>query len=86
MTDWQTEKYREVFDGQLQGLKRRREIDPEFSIEDAERQLNELYRLDGNDWLGRGALGDIISQAIIAAFELFIHEWKAEQSREQVHQ
>ncbi len=80
MADWQTEKYREVFEGSLQGLRRRREIDPTFGIEDAERQLAELYRLDGLDWLGRGALGDIVSQAEIAAFELFINEWKADLS------
>jgi len=34
--------------------------------------------LDGNDWIGRGELGDIISQATIAAYELFIHQWKNE--------
>lgn len=53
-------------------------MDPVFSIEDAERQLSHLYILDGNDWLGRGELGDIVSQATIAAYELFIHEWKVE--------
>jgi len=78
MAEWHEIKYQEIFDGTLTGLKRRREVDPVFSIEDAERQLSHLYILDGNDWLGRGELGDIVSQATIAAYELFIHEWKIE--------
>ncbi|MEN6499461.1 MAG: hypothetical protein ABFC65_02875 [Rectinema sp.] len=78
MAEWHDEKYKEIFDGILSGLHRRRAIDPSFSIEDAENQLAHLYILDGNDWLGRGALGDITSEATIAAYELFIHQWKAE--------
>lgn len=79
MAEWHDEKYREVFEGTLTGLQRRRSVDPNFAIEDAENQLSHLYILDGNDWLGRGELGDIVSQATIAAYELFIHEWKSEQ-------
>ncbi|HPV59694.1 MAG TPA: hypothetical protein PKZ23_08985 [Rectinema sp.] len=78
MADWRDQKYIEVFDGTLNGLERRRAVDPAFSIEDVENQLVHLYVLDGNDWLGRGALGDIISEATIAAYELFIEEWKIE--------
>ncbi len=78
MAEWHDEKYREIFEGTLSGLHRRRAVDPNFSIEDAENQLAHLYVLDGNDWLGRGSLGDIVSGATIAAYELFIHEWKAE--------
>ena len=78
MADWRDQKYIEVFDGTLNGLRRRRALDPAFSIEDVENQLVHLYVLDGNDWLGRGALGDIISEATIAAYELFIEEWKIE--------
>ncbi len=78
MAEWHDEKYREIFEGTLNGLQRRRSVDPEFAILDAENQLAHLYVLDGNDWLGRGELGDIVSQATIAAYELFIHEWKSE--------
>ena len=78
MAGWQDEKYREIFEGTLNGLQRRRALEPKFAILDAENQLTHLYILDGNDWLGRGELGDIVSQATIAAYELFIHEWKAE--------
>ncbi|HOE76889.1 MAG TPA: hypothetical protein PLX63_09545 [Rectinema sp.] len=78
MADWRDQKYIEVFDGTLNGLQRRRAVDPAFSIEDVENQLVHLYVLDGNDWLGRGVLGDIVSEATIAAYELFIEEWKIE--------
>jgi len=78
MADWRDQKYTEVFGETLNGLQRRRAVDPAFSIEDVENQLVHLYVLDGNDWLGRGALGDIISEATIAAYELFIEEWKIE--------
>lgn len=78
MADWRDQKYIDVFDGTLNGLERRRAVDPAFSIEDVENQLVHLYVLDGNDWLGRGVLGDIVSEATIAAYELFIEEWKIE--------
>ncbi len=78
MAEWHDDKYKEIFEGTLNGLYRRRAVDPKFAIGDAEHQLEHLYILDGNDWLGRGELGDIVSQATIAAYELFIHEWKSE--------
>jgi hypothetical protein len=34
--------------------------------------------MDGADWLGRGQVQDITLAATIAAYELFISEWKAE--------
>lgn len=78
MASWFDQKYVEVFDGTLNGLGHRRSADPAFSIADAENQLAHLYVLDGNDWLGRGLLGDLISEATIAAYELFIEEWRTE--------
>jgi len=78
MAEWHEEKYNEIFEGIINSLQRRRLIDRTFSIADAENQLKHLYVLDGNDWIGRGELGDIISQATIAAYELFIHQWKNE--------
>jgi hypothetical protein len=74
--DWQDAKNKEVFESALRGLERRRDSDPSFTLEDAESALTHFYILDGNDWLGRGELGDIISQATIAAHEHFIAEWK----------
>ncbi|HEY9053532.1 MAG TPA: hypothetical protein VIO60_01800 [Rectinemataceae bacterium] len=76
-TDWKERKREEVFEGTLKGLENRRRIDPEFGLEEARSSLEHLYVLDGNNWLGRGELGDIVSEATIAAYEHFIHEWSA---------
>ena len=74
---WRGKKYDEVFETTVTALERRREVDPRFSVADAEGQLKHLYIQDGNDQLGRGDLQDIILGATIAAFEHFIAEWKA---------
>lgn len=75
---WREEKYDEVFESALRGLKRRREVDPAYGIADAEGALRHLYVQDGNDQGGRGELQDIILAATIAAHEHHIVEWKAE--------
>ena len=75
VTDWREQKRVEVFEGTLRGLENRRRIDPAFGIAEAKSSLEHLYILDGNNWLSRGELGDIVSEATIAAYEHFIHEW-----------
>jgi hypothetical protein len=62
----------------IANLRRRREIDSSFTLEEAKRILQQLYVQDGNDWLGRGELQDAILHAQIAAHETFIHEWEKE--------
>lgn len=76
--DWREAKYSEVFEGTLRLLVLRRERDAEFGIGDAERILGHLYVSDGNDWIGRGELGDIVMSATVAAYEYFVSEWKRE--------
>ncbi len=75
-TDWREKKREEVFESTLRGLQNRRRIDPSFTLEDLRSALNYFYVLDGNDWLGRGELGDIVSSATIAAYEHFQIEWE----------
>jgi hypothetical protein len=75
--DWKEEKRVEVFESTLRGLENRKNVDPDFTIDDAKSALHHLYVLEGNDWLGRGELGDLITSATIAAYEHFINEWKA---------
>ncbi|MCX7026379.1 MAG: hypothetical protein NT061_02560 [Spirochaetes bacterium] len=77
-TDWKEEKRSEVFESTLKGLDNRRRVDKAFSLADAKSSLNHLYILEGNDWLGRGELGDIVASATTAAYEHFIFEWIAE--------
>ena len=77
-TDWREQKREEVFESTLKGLENRRRIDTDFSLADARSALEHLYVLEGNDWLGRGELGDIVTAATIAGYEHFIFEWKTE--------
>lgn len=78
MIDWQEMKYREVFDTVYSTTSYRRRSDSSFSIKDLERLLASLYVNDGNDQCGRGGVGDIVSQATIAAHEQVFMEWKRE--------
>ena len=80
-TDWRELKREETFEGTLKGLENRRRVDPSYTIADARQDLEHQYILEGNDWLGRGELGDIISSATIAAYEHFIFEWESELDR-----
>jgi hypothetical protein len=73
-TEWIDEKYSQVFDEELLGLERRKEQDPSYSLSDAVGILKNLYIMDGNDWTGRGFVGDTTMSATIAAYEHFIAE------------
>jgi hypothetical protein len=72
-TDWQDEKFAQVFDGELRMLARRFAHDPASSLEDVEMQLKGMYHNQGNDWEGRGPLSDIVLAATVAAYEEFLH-------------
>lgn len=75
--DWRDAKYEEVLEQELRGLERRREADPNLTVEDIEAQLRHLYIMQGSDWGGRGELQDIILAATIAAYEQFVFAWQA---------
>ena len=77
-TDWKDVKYDEVYEQEVRGLTRRREADPNCTVEDIEGVLEHLYIVDGADWYGRGDVQDITMAATIAAHEYFIAAWKAE--------
>jgi hypothetical protein len=76
--DWRENKYSEVFEGTLRVLAARRELEPGFGVGDAQGILDHLYISEGNDWIGRGELGDIVMSATVAAYECFISDWKRE--------
>ena len=75
-TDWQQEKFDEIFENVYATTKYRRHLDQNFTIKDLQRLLETLYVSDGNDQGGRGKVGDIISAATIAAHEQVLAEWK----------
>lgn len=80
--DWRDRKHEEVFESTLRGLQNRRRNDAAFSLDELRSSLEHLYILEGNDWLGRGELGDIVTSATIAAHERFLHDWLAESAGE----
>lgn len=79
--DWKDVKYEEIFEQELRGLERRRE-NTGCTLEDIEALLWNLYKLDGDNWIGRGEVGDIVMSATIAAYERFTAEWREEKRRE----
>ncbi|MCE5255850.1 MAG: hypothetical protein LLF89_03280 [Spirochaetaceae bacterium] len=77
-TEWQEQKREEVFEGTLKSLENRRRKDPQYTLQSAQSELDHFYIQDGNNWLGRGELGDLVMSATIAAYEHFIFEWRSE--------
>jgi hypothetical protein len=78
--EWREVKYREIFESELRGLKRRRDSDSNCTAADLEGTLRHLYNMDGSGWVGRGEVQDTIMAATIAAYEHFIARWKAEKT------
>jgi hypothetical protein len=76
--EWQDETYNHVFEEEITGLKRRITHDNTTTVADLEGTLKNLYISEGNNWEGRGPLGDTVISAQIAAYEHFIAEWKKE--------
>jgi hypothetical protein len=76
--DWRDIKYEEVFEQEIRGLLRRRELDPACTVAEVEGVLQHLYHMDGADWAGRGEVQDITMAATIAAYEHIVAQWKSE--------
>ena len=76
--DWEQRKYRRVFEETCMQLETRRATDPTFTIEFTEGLLKTAYIDHGNDWVGRGAVGNIAQTATIAAYEHVLAEWRSQ--------
>jgi hypothetical protein len=74
---WQDNLYQKTFDEEFIGLERRCASDLNSNLETLELMLNDFYRMEGADWLGRGEVQSIILSATIAAHESFIENLKA---------
>jgi hypothetical protein len=70
--------YDRIFDQEFTGLARRRESDAAFTVEGLKRQLHVFYAAQGDDWLGRGDVGNTTYDATIAAWESFCAQWEKE--------
>ena len=75
---WQQHKYDEVFEHTCAHIRRRRQLDPGFGIEQLEGLLQSEYVSQGNDWDGKGTIQHIVQAATIAAYELVMAEWRRE--------
>jgi len=78
--DWKDKAYDDAYAQTLSSLERRRADDPSFGIDDARGILKHLYVQDGNDWVGRGELQDLLLAATIAAHESLIAAWERQLS------
>ncbi|PKL07841.1 MAG: hypothetical protein CVV51_12070 [Spirochaetae bacterium HGW-Spirochaetae-7] len=79
-TGWKEKAYVDTYDDTLGSLQRRRAEDPSFDAASARGVLKHLYIQDGNDWVGRGELQDIVMQATLDAYEFFLARWEDEDS------
>ncbi len=76
--DWQEQKYNEAFNDALHQIKHLREIDPNFTRDSLKNLLETAYVHEGNNWTGRGAVGDVEHEARIAAYQQILAEWETE--------
>ncbi|MBU0926298.1 MAG: hypothetical protein KKA67_00970 [Spirochaetes bacterium] len=76
-TAWKDSAYDESYSTTLASLRRRRAEDTEFTLDGAKGVLKHLYVQDGNNWVGRGELQDIVMQATLDAYESFVSEWES---------
>jgi hypothetical protein len=74
--DWREAAYKEAYEKEIRGLRRRLASDPSCGAEDLEGILKSLYIMDGQDWGGRGEVQSISLEAAITAYETFINELK----------
>lgn len=75
---WEEELFRRVLESRLLLLEERRRKDPDFSLEDVEKVLSDSYRRQGLGWAGKSPVQEITESATVAAYEIFISNWKEE--------
>lgn len=69
MTGYIDERYQETFDSVYQALWEMALQQPEETLAHIRQTLKSLYIRSGNDWTGRGAIGNAGLDASIAAHE-----------------
>lgn len=70
------QKYKAVFESTCHYLRQRIENDPDFTIEQLEGALRNACIRQGNDWIGYGVLQEAVNNAIVAAHEQVLADWK----------
>ena len=79
LTDWEEERFDEIFDQTIHHIERLKEHDPGFTLDRLKGMLETEYVNQGNDWAGRGEVGNISSEATIAAYQQLIARWEREE-------
>ncbi|MBR7064449.1 MAG: hypothetical protein IKI31_04820 [Treponema sp.] len=77
--------YTNALEDELRFLERRRSLDQNLTVEDLETTLEWLHVQDGDNFDGRGALQQTAMDAQIAAYEIFINDWKKEIAKNGEH-
>lgn len=70
MDDWQKTKRDEIIGGICGHFSSQIEKDPEKALSTIEQELDSQEVYMGNDWLGRGIVGDTVISATIEALEI----------------
>ena len=81
ISDWQDKRYAEIFESTCRYLEVRR-AHYGLTVAELEEMLAEAYRRQGNDWLGRGMVKDVGEDAVVAAYEHVLTEWRAVEAQE----
>ena len=74
MTDYIDQRYGDTFESVYSSLLETAAKDPEDAERQLRRTLQSLYIRQGNDWTGRGAIGNAGLDASIAAHEAVLAE------------
>ncbi|MBN1482188.1 hypothetical protein EH223_08020 [candidate division KSB1 bacterium] len=81
MGDLREKQYQDTFDATIAQLTMRRRTEMNFTLHECQKILESEYINQGNNWVGRGSLQDIVQEATIAAYEVFIAEWRHERDQ-----
>lgn len=83
MTDKSLErKYDEVFRNVCDYVDYQKKSDSSFTLKHLERMLETEYINEGNGWVGKSEVQEIVSAATIAAYQHKIVEWKKENQKD----
>jgi hypothetical protein len=73
---WEARQYNQIFEAVCRRVQRRRQTDPDFTLERLRGILETQYVYQGQDWVGRGAVANTAIAATIAAYEHLLAEWE----------
>lgn len=74
MTDYINERYDDTFVSVYEALSERAQREPQQTEQHIRQTLKSLYVRQGNDWTGRGAIGNAGLDASVAAHEAVLAE------------